>query len=74
MIAGAYTDSGTCTETGKDGDKTFVTYGPETFTYVGGTGKYKGITGGGTFKSDPVYLGKKDAAFIVSFEKHREIK
>lgn len=74
MVAGAYTDSGTCTETDKDSDKIFITYGPDSFTYVGGTGKYKGITGGGTFKADPVYIGKKDSAFIISFEKNWAIK
>lgn len=73
MIAGAYVTSGTCTETDTDGDKIFLTYNMEGFTYVGGTGKYKGITGGGTTVSDPIVQGKTTAT-VESYEKHWEIK
>ena len=49
-------DAGLCQTTFPDGDKTYVTYKTKgalgkpakgTWTYVGGTGKYEGITGGG---------------------------
>lgn len=74
MVAGQFWDNGTCTETDKDGDKIFITYGVGTFTYIGGTGKYKGITGGGTNKGDPTFQDKKNWAAVVAFEKHWEIK
>lgn len=74
MVAGKLSLSGTCTETDKDGDKAFSTYGAGEFTWVGGTGKYKGITGGGTSKAETIYEDKKNWAGIVSFEGHWEIK
>jgi hypothetical protein len=47
-----YAFTGTCIQTDSDGDKIFMTYeGPETgtITLLGGTGKYKDITGKGTW-------------------------
>jgi hypothetical protein len=47
-----YAFTGTCIHTDADGDKLFMTYeGPETGTValIGGTGKYKGIAGSGTW-------------------------
>jgi len=47
--------TGTCTETFKDGDKRYVTWEEGshlkeyTFKYTGGTGKYEGASGGGTY-------------------------
>ena len=74
IIAGAYKNSGTCTETDTDGDKMFIAFGSGTFTYLSGTGKYKGITGGGTIRSEIVFQGPKSRATISSYEKHWEIK
>jgi hypothetical protein len=57
-VKGAYEDSGFCTFTRPDGDKLFFTYKASgtlgksakgTFTYVGGTGKFVGLQGGGEF-------------------------
>ena len=57
-VKGAYEDSGFCTFTRPDGDKLFFTYKASgtlgksakgTFTFVGGTGKFVGIQGGGEF-------------------------
>ena len=58
-VKGAFEeDSGSMVLTVPDGDKAFVTYKSSgnlgkdakgTYTYVGGTGKYSGITGGGEF-------------------------
>jgi hypothetical protein len=74
MVAGKSSLSGTCTETDKDGDQIFISYGAGEFTYAGGTGKYKGITGGGTNKVETIHDGKKNWAGILSSEKHWEIK
>ena len=74
MVSGKFSNSGTCTETDKDGDKVFIAYGVGEFTYAGGTGKYKGITGGGTNKVETIHEGKKNWAGILSSEKHWEIK
>jgi hypothetical protein len=74
MVAGQFWDNGTCTETDKDGDKIFITYGVGKFAYVGGTGKYKGITGGGTNSGDPIFQDGKNWAAVVAFEKNWEIK
>ena len=57
-VKGAFEESGCMVVTAPDGDKAFVSYkgsgnlgksAKGTYTYVGGTGKYKGITGGGEF-------------------------
>ena len=74
MVAGQFWDNGTCTETDKDGDKIFITYGVGTFAYIGGTGKYKGMTGGGTNTGNPIFQDGKNWAAVVEFEKHWEIK
>jgi len=50
--ADGYKFTGTCTETDADGDKIFMTYeGPESgpLAFIGGTGKYLGIEGSGTW-------------------------
>ncbi len=57
-VKGAFEESGSMVLTVPDGDKAFVTYKDSgnlgkdakgTYTYVGGTGKYTGITGRGEF-------------------------
>ena len=58
-VKGVYKDdSGMCSFTRPDGDQVFFTYktsgvagktGKGTFTYVGGTGKFVGLQGGGEF-------------------------
>jgi hypothetical protein len=37
--------NGSCVHTDKDGDNVFATWDDKTTTLIGGTGKYKGITG-----------------------------
>jgi hypothetical protein len=37
--------NGSCVETDKDGDNVFVTFDDKNHYFMGGTGKYKGITG-----------------------------
>ena len=52
---GSWTGEGTGTETFEGGDTTNYTwyedssYNENTYTYTGGTGKYKGVSGGGTY-------------------------
>ena len=49
---GGYAFTGTCIQTDAEGDKIFMTYeGPEsgTVAVIGGTGKYKDITGSGNW-------------------------
>ena len=57
-VKGAFEESGFMVSTDPDGDKVFATWkgsgnlgkdAKGTYTYVGGTGKYTGITGGGEF-------------------------
>lgn len=57
-VKGAFEESGFMVSTVPDGDKVFATWkgsgnlgkdAKGTYTYVGGTGKYTGITGGGEF-------------------------
>ncbi|MGQ0484911.1 MAG: hypothetical protein ACT4SY_06120 [Hyphomicrobiales bacterium] len=74
MIAGKFSSSGACTQIDEDGDKIFITSEPDSFNFIGGTGKYQGITGGGTYNGYPVFQGKKNWAVYVSYESHWEIK
>ena len=37
--------NGSCVHTDKDGDNVFATFDDKTTILIGGTGKYKGITG-----------------------------
>ena len=45
---------GACTEMDADGDKVFTTFVVGTHTLIGGTGKYKGITGTASFTVNPL--------------------
>ncbi len=45
--------SGTCVKRDRGGDAVFVTWQGEDWTIVGGTGKYRGITGAGTTSVNP---------------------
>jgi hypothetical protein len=58
IVNGTFDASGSCVYTRPDGDQVFQTYkdagkvggaAKGTFTYVGGTGKLAGITGGGEY-------------------------
>lgn len=62
---GSWKSEGSCTNTYKDGDKSYETWeeGSHLKQYLykrtGGTGKYEGVTGGGTY----MYEGLTDALF-----------
>jgi hypothetical protein len=55
MPGGSWKGSGTCTRTHKGGDKTFLTWEEGSnlkdnpYKITGGTGKYEGASGGGTY-------------------------
>ncbi|SAK81003.1 hypothetical protein AWB79_05262 [Caballeronia hypogeia] len=51
---GQYSETGSCTETDTDGDMIYLTVATDTQTFTGGTGKYKGISGTGTFSGHPL--------------------
>ena len=58
MPDGSWKGSGTCTDTFKSGDKRTLTWEEgshlkeSTYKYTGGTGKYQGASGGGTYSCD----------------------
>lgn len=45
MISDQWNGNGSCVETDKDGDNVFTTFDANAHYFVGGTGKYQGITG-----------------------------
>ena len=73
-VKGVYeNDSGFCSYTRPDGDIVFLTYkatgalggrgGKGTWTFVGGTGKYVGIQGGGEFDRIPGFRSSGKGTF-----------
>jgi hypothetical protein len=67
-----YAFSGTCIQTDGDGDKIFMTYeGPESGSveWIGGTGKYAGVAGSGTWSvADAPGNTSSLFAFTLSYE------
>jgi hypothetical protein len=47
--------NGSCVDTDKDGDNVFATFDDKTTTLIGGTGKYKGITGTVSYTSTELH-------------------
>ena len=45
LVGETFDFHGSCVETDKDGDNIFTTFDTKTHYFMGGTGKYKGITG-----------------------------
>lgn len=58
MADGTWKGSGTCTDSFQGGDKKFITWQEGShlkeyaYTATGGTGKFQGVSGGGTYKYD----------------------
>ena len=58
MPDGSWKSAGSCTNSFKDGDKSYETWAEGshlteyTYTKTGGTGKYQGASGGGTYMYD----------------------
>lgn len=73
-----YRFNGTCVQTDADGDKIFMTYeGPESgpVEWLGGTGKYKDITGSGTWTvADAPGNSASLFAFTLSYEASWSLK
>ncbi len=67
--------TGACTETDADGDQVFTTFDMSDHYLVGGTGKYKGISGRASYKTNalPQISPIKNAA-VVDHEVTWEIK
>jgi len=78
-VKGAFEDeSGSMVLTAPDGDKAFITYkgsgnlgkdAKGTYTYVGGTGKYAGITGGGEYTRSHLQPASKGGWAAISLFK-----
>jgi hypothetical protein len=60
MPDGSWKSAGKCTNNYKDGDKSYLTWEEGShlkeypYKFTGGTGKYQGATGGGTYMYEPV--------------------
>ena len=68
-------NNGACVETDKDGDQVFATYDKKAHYLVGGTGKYKGISGTEPYKvTDVKDIGPNISAAIVDHEVTWEFK
>ena len=55
LIGEKFNMNGSCVETDRDGDELFTTFDNDTHTLIGGTGKYKGITGKASFTFDALH-------------------
>jgi hypothetical protein len=67
--------NGSCVHTDKDGDNVFATFDDKTTTLIGGTGKYKGITGTVSYNNVELHdtVGGR-AALITNHKATWEIK
>jgi hypothetical protein len=67
--------NGSCVHTDKDGDNIFATFEDETTTLMGGTGKYKGITGTVSYTMRELHDTVGDRkAFVVNHKATWQIK
>lgn len=68
LIHEAWAGNGSCALVDRDGDRLMTTWtsADHTFTFVGGTGKYRGITGGGTYQADLLHdaVGGQGATIV----------
>jgi hypothetical protein len=53
IIGGKPSVSGACTETDRDGDHVFTSFDGAVYKLIGGTGKYKGISGSALYSVTP---------------------
>lgn len=74
IIKGEFKESGLCTSTRPDGDKIYSSYegtgkagsAKGTFTFLGGTGKCKGMTGGGEWTRTSLHGPVEGAGASIS--------
>ena len=67
--------NGSCVDTDKDGDNVFLTFDDKSLYFMGGTGKYKGLTGTAAY----TFVALHDAvggrpALIINHKVSWEIK
>ena len=66
---------GSCVETDRDGDSVFTTFDDQAHYLVGGTGKYKGITGKAPYTVDELHKAVSDrSARVVNHKVSWEVK
>jgi hypothetical protein len=53
IIGGKPRREGACTQTDRDGDHAFTSFDSAAYKLIGGTGKYKGISGSGLYSVTP---------------------
>ena len=69
VVKGDQTLYGACKETDKDGDYTSTTFDSKAHHFIGGTGKYKGITGDAPFTVETLPApGENRGALIIPHE------
>src|SRR5262245_35759131 len=66
--------NGSCVETDKDGDNVFTTFDDKAHYLMGGTGKYKGITGTVSYTNVELHDVSGRAALITNHKATWEIK
>jgi hypothetical protein len=66
LVEAARHSNGSCVHTDKDGDNVFATFDDNTTYLMGGTGKYKGITGTVRYTEAPLHdtVGGRQAVII----------
>jgi len=66
LVGAARHSNGSCVHTDKDGDNVFATFDDNTTYLMGGTGKYKGITGTVRYTEVPLHdtVGGRQAVII----------
>ena len=73
LVGEKWDGDGSCVETDRDGDHVFTTFDAEAHYLVGGTGKYRGITGKAPYTVDNLHdaVGSRNARVVnhrVSWE------
>jgi len=66
LVEGTRHLNGSCVHTDKDGDNIFATFDDKTTYLMGGTGKYKGITGTVRYTETPLHdtVGGRQAVIV----------
>ena len=75
LISEKWDGHGSCVETDKDGDQVFTTFDGDAHYLIGGTGKYKGITGKAPYTVSNLHdLVGGGSALVVNHKVSWEIK
>lgn len=69
LIGGKPSASGACTETDRDGDDVFTSFDGAAYKLIGGTGKYKGISGSALHSVTPEPpLGQGQYGYVMKHD------